>query len=202
MDVLEPIISRTSATKGVHLDVLSDELHPQLMEAAEIAESLRFDNTVYHDELRWWTSPFEHSEGIPYSALVSEAESDRVGIGREFPMFRRPERRTEIPEDHAQVVLLSTDSDDRADVLACGEALSSMLLECTVAGLATCPATHATEVQVARELIHSIMDRDAMAQVLTASASCPPRKGFLRRHRDGSCLRYYGFMNERDCSAT
>jgi Nitroreductase family len=141
-------------------------LHPRLEEAAQIAESLRMYDTPYHNELHWWTAPFEPSEGIPYSALVSAAEGDRVGVGRVFPVTRRPERRLEIPEDHAKVLLLSTDDDTRADALAAGEALSAALLECTMAGLATCPVTHLTELSVTRELIRSLMDHDAVPQVL------------------------------------
>jgi hypothetical protein len=124
-------------------------------------------DSSYHDELHWWTAPFEASEGIPYSALVSAAESDRVGVGRPFPAPRRPERRSEIPKDHAKVLLLSTDDDDtRADALAAGEALSATLLDCTMAGLATCPVTQLTELSVTRELIRKLMDRDGMPQVL------------------------------------
>jgi hypothetical protein len=40
------------------------------------------------------------------------------------------------------------------------------LLECTMAGLATCPVTHLTEVAVTRELIRSLMGYDAVPQVL------------------------------------
>ena len=61
---------------------------------------------------------------------------------------------------------MSTDDDARADALAAGEALSAILLECTMAGLATCPVTHLTEVTVTRELIRSLMDYDAVPQVL------------------------------------
>jgi len=152
--------------EAVHLDVMSDELHPRLEEAAQIAESLRFYDIPYNNELHWWTAPFESSEGIPYSALVSAAESDRVSVGRVFPVSRRPERRIEIPEDNAKIVLLSTDGYERSDALASGEALSSMLLECTMGGLATCPVTHLTEVSVTRELIKSLMVREAEPQVL------------------------------------
>ena len=105
-----------------------------------------------------------HSVQCP--RLLSAAEGDRVGVGRVFPVSRRPERRLEIPEDHAKVLLLSTDDDARTDALACGEALSATLLECTMAGLATSPVTHLTEVAVTRELIKSLMDQDAVPQVL------------------------------------
>ena len=165
-ETVEAIVATTGNRGTVHLEVLSETIRPQLVEAAELADSLRQYNTVYNDELCCWTAPFENSEGIPYSALVSATEGDRVDIGRSFPAFRRPERRLEIPEDHAKVLLISTDHYERADALASGEVLSAALLDCTVAGLATCPITHVTEVTVARELLQSYMNHDAIPQVL------------------------------------
>jgi nitroreductase len=162
----EAVVASSANRQAVHLEVIADDLHPRLEEAAQIAESLRSYDTPYHNELHWWTAPFERSQGIPYSALVSAAEGDRVGVGRVFPVPRRPERRLEIPEDRAKVLLLSTDNDTRADALAAGEALSATLLECTMAGLATCPITHLTEVDVTRDLIRKLMAHDAVPQVL------------------------------------
>jgi nitroreductase len=178
---IEAVVASSANRQAVHLEVIADSLHPRLEEAAQIAESLRMYDTPYHNELRWWTAPFEPSEGIPYSALVSAAEGDRVGVGRVFPVTRRPERRLEIPEDHAKVLLLSTDDDTRVDALSAGEALSAALLECTIAGLATCPVTHLTELSVTRELVRSLMDHDAVPQVLIrvgavpAAEKVPPR---------------------------
>jgi hypothetical protein len=170
---LEPVMGSTVDRAGVHVDILPDDLRPRVVEASQIAESLRFYNPVYNDELRWWTGPFEASEGIPYSALVSASEGDRVGVDRVFPLTHQPERRIEIPEDHAKILLLSTDHNGRADALAAGEALSAVLLECAMAGLATCPVTHLTEVRVSRELIQSLMDRDAVPQVLVRVGIVP-----------------------------
>ncbi len=98
----------------VHVESIPESLLPKLAEAAQLAESLRLYDGAYHGELQWWTAPFEKTEGIPHSSLVSAAESDRVGLERVFPVVRRLERRTEIPEDQAMVLLLSTDDDDRA----------------------------------------------------------------------------------------
>jgi hypothetical protein len=170
---LEPVMGSTVDRAGVHVDILPDDLRPRIVEAAQIAESLRFYNPVYHDELLWWTAPFEASEGIPYSSLVSAAEGDRVGVDRVFPLTHQPERRAEIPEDHAKILLLSTDDDSRAAALASGEALSAVLLECAMASLATCPVTHLTEVRVSRELIQSLMDHDAVPQVLVRVGIVP-----------------------------
>jgi nitroreductase len=169
----EPVVDSAVDGAAVHLDTLSDDLRPRLVEATQVAESLRFYDIPYHNELHWWTAPFEASEGIPYSALVSEAEGDRVGIDRVFPVTHQRERRAEIPEDHAKILLLSTDGNGRADALASGEALSAVLLECTMGGLATCPVTHLTELHVTREIIQSLMDHEAIPQVLVRVGVVP-----------------------------
>ncbi len=150
----------------VHVDTVPDGLVSKLNDAAQMAESLRLYDGAYHAELGWWTAPFEKTEGIPHSSLVSAAESDRVGIERVFPVIRGTERRTEITEDQAAIMLLATEGDSRADALAVGEALSATLLSCTVAGLATCTVTHLTELPATRDLIRSLMNRDAVPQVL------------------------------------
>ncbi|UMB71844.1 Acg family FMN-binding oxidoreductase [Mycobacterium paraterrae] len=170
---IEPILRAASASEAVHIDLLPESLRPQLIEASQTAESLRWYNTVYHDELCWWTAPFESSEGIPYSALGSASEAGRVAFDRTFPGHRGPKRREAIPEDNAAIVLLSTDGDGRAEALASGEALSSVLLECTMAGLATCPVTHVTELHVTRDLIKALLDREATPQVLVRVGVVP-----------------------------
>jgi hypothetical protein len=157
----------------VHVDTVPERLLPKLAEAAQLAESLRLYDSTYHSELHWWTAPFEKSEGIPHSSLVSASESDRVSVERVFPVVRRPERRTEIPEDQAMVLLLSTQKDDRADALRCGEALSATLLDFTIAGFATCPVTHLTEHRATREVIHSLMGHAAVPQVLVRVGLVP-----------------------------
>jgi nitroreductase len=169
----EPVVTRSVSDFAVRLDSLSDDLRPRIVEAAQIAESLRFYDIPYNNELHWWTAPFEASDGIPYSALVSAAENDRVGMGRAFPATHQPERRSQIPQDHAKILLLTTDDDSHAAALASGEALSAVLLECTLAGLATCPVTHLTEVRVTRELIQSLIDDDAVPQVLVRVGVVP-----------------------------
>ena len=131
---VEPGLHAAVDATAVHLDTLPDDSRPRLVEASQLAESLRFYDVPYHNELHWWTAPFEASEGIPYSALVSAADGERVGIDRVFPVTHQGGRRAEIPEDHAKILLLSTDHNGRADALASGEALSAVLLQCTMDG--------------------------------------------------------------------
>jgi hypothetical protein len=163
---LEPALRNAADAAPVHLDVIADELRPELARAARLTESLRLYDSRYHDELDWWTGHFENSDGIPRSSLLSSAEDDRVSVGRDFPVSAHNERRAGIGQDQSTVLVLSTDQDTRADALRCGEALSAVLLECTLAGMATCTLTHLTELASSRNLISTLTGRAAMPQVL------------------------------------
>lgn len=158
---------------AVHLDVLADEVRHRLARASRMAESLRLYDNAYHDELHWWTTPFETTEGVPYSSLVTPAESERVDVGRMFPMTLRRERRTEVPEDRSTILVLSTDDDTRLAALLSGEALSTVLVECTVVKLATCPVTHVTELEVTREMIAGLLEEGRRPQLLIRVGVAP-----------------------------
>jgi nitroreductase len=172
-ELFEPTLRSAVEDGAVRLDLLSDELRPQLAEATRVAQSLRLYDTGYHTELDWWSTSFRAWDGIPQSSLVSAAERDRVDVARRFPFAHHSERRTEIPEDHAKILVLSTDNDNRTDALACGEALSAVLLECTMAGLATCALTHLTELHTTRDMVAVLLDHDAMPQVLVRVGVVP-----------------------------
>lgn len=141
------------------LDVLGADAHPKLAEASQLTESLRLYDSTYHAELSWWTAPFETTDGIPESSLVSAAESDRVDIGRTFPVTSHQDRRLDIGEDQSTVLVLSAHQDTRRDVLGCGEVLSQVLLEATMAGMATCTLTHMTEIAASRDIIAALTGR-------------------------------------------
>jgi hypothetical protein len=168
----EPVLRNCINRYDVRLDILPEDVHARLTQASAFSESLRLYDSIYHAELDRWAMPFETSDGIPYSSLVSAAEGDRVDVGRVFPRPHHRERRTQIPEDQATIAVLSTDTDTRADALATGEALSAVLLECTMAGLATCPLTHLTEVQVTREIVATLVG-DALPQILVRVGHAP-----------------------------
>lgn len=185
-DLVEPAVVAAAGESTVHVDVLPEGARPQLAYATQLAEDLRRYDIPYHNEIGWWAEPYEASEGISYSASVSERESGRVGTDRALPATHQPDRRSVIPEDRATIVLLSTDHDTRADAVAAGEALSAVLLECTLNNLATCPVTHLTELRVSRDLVQTLVDRDAVPQVLIRvglspstenTPPPPPRRG-------------------------
>jgi hypothetical protein len=170
---LKPVLLVSADAGTVHLDVIADELRPELARASQLTESLRLYDSTYHTELDWWTGHFENSDGIPRSSLVSAAESDRVDVGRTFPVGAHNERRAGFGQDQSTVLVLSTDEDTRDDAFRCGEALSAVLLECTLAGMATCTLSHLTELQSSRHLIGTLTRRAAMPQLLIRVGEAP-----------------------------
>jgi hypothetical protein len=170
---MELELRRAVDASRVYLDVIADELRPELAEASQLAESLRLYDSGYHAELLGWTSDFALADGIPSSSLVSAAESDRVDVGRNFPVTHHSARRPQVEEDHAKILVLSSDDSTHDDVLRSGEALSAVLLEATMAGLATCTLTHLTEVMASRMIVATLIGKSTTPQVLIRVGQAP-----------------------------
>lgn len=163
----EPVLRSSFDNELVTLDVLTDDARPRLAEASRLSDALRRYDDSYQYELRWWTSPSREAEGIPESAMVSESDANRVDVNRRFPIDPLDERSSAGTYDQAKILVLSTPQDTRVDALNCGEALSAILLECTMAGLATCPVTHITELESSREILRDLTPAPAaVPQVL------------------------------------
>ena len=96
------------------------------------------------------------SDGIPQSSLISAAEGDRVDVGRSFPATEDSHRRPELDEDRSKILVLSTFDDSPGSVLRCGEALSAVLLDATMAGFATCTVTHLMEFPASRAVVSKL----------------------------------------------
>jgi nitroreductase len=163
---LEAVLRTAAASGSVDLDVIDDDGRPALADASRRTEQLRAEDTSYQAELLWWTGYTETDEGIPPSALVSDAEAAHVDVARSFPRSGDGDRRADLDRDHSKIVVLSTYDDSRGNALRCGEVLSTVLLECTAAGLATCTLTHMIEVNASREMVRRLIGSIAEPQVL------------------------------------
>lgn len=172
-DPVEQTMRNSVSGGSVRIDVVPDELRPELAEASQLTESLRLYDSAYHAELSNWTTNFDSSKGIPQSSLLSAAEGDRVDIGRNFPVTHHPERRIEVAEDHSKIIVLSTLDATRDSVLRCGEMLSAVLLDATMAGLATCTLTHITELPASREILSTLIGENATPQILVRAGRAP-----------------------------
>ncbi|MDY6995805.1 MAG: NAD(P)H nitroreductase [Actinomycetota bacterium] len=172
-EALMRTLSAVAGSSTVRLDVLGDDLHGFVAQTSHLTEALRGYDAEYHAELIWWTDDFVADDGIPRASLVSAVESDRVQIGRGFPVIERSERRTEISDDRATILVLSTLDDSPESVLRCGEALSAVLLDATAAGLATCTLTHVTEIPEGRDAVASLLGGGALPQALIRVGEAP-----------------------------
>ena len=172
--LFEPVLRSSFDEDVVMLDVLSDEQRPRLVEASELSEALRREDSSYHVELDWWTSPFALAQGLPPSALLSVTERRRVEIARNFPIRSQQDRRSEIAADSSKILVLSTPDDTRADVVRCGEVLSTVLIECTMVGMATCTLTHLIESEESREVVGRLIGHRGDPQVLIRVGKAPP----------------------------
>jgi hypothetical protein len=170
----EPVLRSSVDESVAMLNVLSDDVRPQLVEASQLTEALRRDDASYHAELQWWTSPFALSEGVPPDALASDSEQQRVDVARDFPSRSHLDRRGDVAVDWSKVLVLSTAEDTRTDVLRCGEALSTVLLECTMAGMATCTLTHLIELDDSRDIVRKLIGGRGEPQVLIRVGIAPP----------------------------
>lgn len=170
---LERQLRSTVDDHPVMLGVVPDRAREQLAEASRLTEAIRRNDPSYQSELRWWTSPFELDQGIPSSSRVSASEASRVDVARAFPTTGYRERRPAIGVDHSKILVLSTRDDSLPTVFRCGEALSAVLLDCTIAGMATCTLTHMTEVTPARELIRRLSGRPGLPQLLIRVGRIP-----------------------------
>lgn len=176
----EPVLRSTIDTDKATLTVLPESVRPRLAQASRLTESLRRYDSSYHAELQWWTAPSTDGDGMPCSALVSTSERDRVDIARSFPTDEHPDRRPGVDRDQSVIAVLSTHGDSRRDALGCGEVLSDVLLEATLAGLATCTLSHMTELEDSRNVIRELIGDSGNPQLLIrigevpASSNQPP----------------------------
>ena len=171
-DGFETLLRRRIDDSVALVDVVSDARRHELAQANVLTNALRFYDSTYFETLRRWTAPYEASEGIPYDSLASATEGDRVDVGRAIPISHHPERREQVPVDLSTILVISAHDDTRRDMLGCGETLSMVLLEATVAGLATCTLTHLTELATSRHLVEELTGR-ALPQVLVRVGEAP-----------------------------
>lgn len=156
-DSFERLIRIGANPSGCALDVIDPADRETLAQASHLTDALRLYDSEYHHEITWWTSPYEVNDGIPHTSLVSAQEADRVDVGRTFPVTHNRERRLDVGEDQARLLVISASDDTRESILAAGEALSAVLLDATMAGMSSCTLSHLTEVPVSRDIVAGLV---------------------------------------------
>lgn len=165
-------LNRLVTPHDLTLDALDDQFRPRLAAVSEQAAAARQYDMFYQQEIHWWAGHSASSEGVPPTALASDAEFARVDVGRSFPRPPHSDRRGQI-RDRSALVVLSSHQDSPRHWLRTGEALSAVLLECTAAGLATCPLTHITELPAGRRTVAALLPHPASPQVIIRIGTAP-----------------------------
>lgn len=172
-ETFEPVLRAAIDPDNATMDLVADGARPKLAEASRLTGELRRYDSSYQAELHWWTTPFELDRGIPPASLLSETEAARVDVARAFPTPGYGNRRAVVTADRSKIVVLSTEDDSYEQVLRCGEALSTLLLECTAADLATCTLTHVTELAVSRDIVRRLTAGRGFPQLLVRIGRTP-----------------------------
>jgi hypothetical protein len=167
-------LQKTVESSNAMLDEISDRARPRLARASRLTELLRRDDADYRCELRCWTAPFTLYEGIPSEDLATSSEMAHVDVGREFPVTGSVDRRRSHKVDLSKILVLSTADDSRSSVFNSGEILSRVLLECTMAGMATCTLSHLIEVDDSRAIVRCLIDHHGEPQALIRVGMAPP----------------------------
>jgi nitroreductase len=143
---------------GAYLHVLPQDHVSMLAASTERAAQAELDDPAYRAELdRWTNRPQWRGDGVPPTTAVQPTPR-RVSV-RDFT----PEGATpgvaagDNVDQGASYVIVYGLSDQPADLLRGGEAVSALLLLATAEGLATAPLSEAVEVTWPRHLLRGLL---------------------------------------------
>lgn len=183
---LEPVLQSLCRRRDTAFHVVDEDHRAELDRLSRTTGQMRRHDPRYQSELVWWTGRGTHGDaGIPAARLPAPEMSGQVPASRCFPPGSLGSAGAGDMRDEAVIVALSSRDDTVESVLLCGEALSAVLLECTVAGLATCVLTHVTELPSARAKITELVgDRFPQLLVRVGRSLGPPPPRTPRRGPD------------------
>ncbi|CAL9505880.1 Putative NAD(P)H nitroreductase [Actinosynnema sp. ALI-1.44] len=173
--VLLVLEDRASAEGAIIREVTGSRARFDLTTAVARAAAVQDADPFYRSETSAWSGTHADDEGVPAAnALAGLPQHGDVQL-REFPGGELvDEHAAEWEDDGAALVVLGTSSDDRLSVLRAGEALSAVLLEATVAGLATTPISQPLEVAATRDRIRSAVLDDALCPQIVLRVGWAP----------------------------
>lgn len=160
---IETMTSR-AAEFGVAVRHLSLGHRERLAEAMRAAGRRHARDPEYLLELALWSGRHADTEGVP-AANTPGPRDDGDLAARRFsgPLLVDAAEH----QDGAQLLVISTASDDQVSLLCAGEALSAVLLAAAGAGLASCVLTEPLELADLRAAVRrEILDDNAFPQAV------------------------------------
>lgn len=150
-------LRRLVEANGAYLHLVPEERVPELAVSVDQAADANYFDPAHHRELTDWTHrPAWTDDGVPPSTAV-QASLRRVPV-RNFLPDGSPGMLAGADHDEgAAYVIIFGLTDRPVDLLRGGEAMSALLLQATVEGLATAPISEAVEVAWPRHLLGRLL---------------------------------------------
>ena len=148
--------------------------HDRVSDLLSVATRLQNRNDAYLDELFAWTHA-RAQEGVPTTSLLTRSAAEKKpGAFSRFPVGSLVDDYDEDADPAAEWLALCTSSDDPLSWLRTGEALSSIWLTATVAGLSLVPYTQPIEVESTRQQLQSALLNDQCCPQVILRIGWPP----------------------------
>ncbi|AEF40568.1 Acg family FMN-binding oxidoreductase [Hoyosella subflava] len=146
----EGVVFRVLESRGRFAELITD------------AAAIHTTDSAYQAELATWSGRHGSPDGVPaHSAPIAEITTEGISARQFAWPALAPAPGTDAASDEAEVVMLTTASDDVLSRLRAGEASSAVMLESTVLGLASCPITEPLEVRSTRDQVQSDVLHDS-----------------------------------------
>ena len=168
---MQAALVQRAAEQGALLRVITGRARRQLTSTLRDAATVQDDTPAYQTETAVWSGVESADDGIPAANLL--AQPPDPAHGRRFTPGRIQEEAAGEP-DGTLLAVIGTASDDTMSQLRAGEALSAVLLQATLLGLATCPLSQVLEVDDTRRVLRDDVLDGAMAPQLVLRLGFAP----------------------------
>jgi len=111
------------------------------------------------------------TDSILLAQELQPFESDVIHWGATMSGENRQER-AEITGDHSVLLVISAVEATRRAFFGCGETLSQVLIEATMAGFATSVMTRVVEVAATRDIVADVVGRSLPQVIVRIGARC------------------------------
>jgi nitroreductase len=157
---MRTVLVNRAAEQGALLRVVTGSAAARLESTLRAAAAFQDNTPEYHNETTAWSGVESGDEGIPAANLL--AATPDPAHARRFAAGHIVEEPSAEP-DGALLAVIGTASDDTLSRLRAGEALSAVLLQATLLGLAACPLSQVLEVADTRRVLRDDVLDGAMA---------------------------------------
>jgi len=168
---MQAALVQRAAEQGALLRVVTGRARRRLESALRDAAAAQDDTPAYRTETAVWSGVESADDGVPAANLLVEPPDP--AHGRRFTPGRIEQDPAGEP-DGALLAVIGTASDDTLSQLRAGEALSAVILQANLLGLASCPLSQVLEVDDTRRVLRDDVLDGAISPQLVLRLGFPP----------------------------